>query len=173
CGGSARRSASSPLTSRPTSRRSSPASTSSSAPATSPSCSTRSPPRSETTPSTPSPTRQRLGSTTPVYGCVGFITKLQHRLKQLQLDLHLARQELAKYIGPHALLPSSDFAAPNDPGNPSASGLLMLPAYCYRKGGEGKYDLAECAICLCCVWWRKEGGRKEREESGLVEKDKD
>ncbi|CAI0554142.1 unnamed protein product [Linum tenue] len=64
----------------------------------------------------------------PVYGCVGFISKLQHRLKQLQLDLHLARQELAKYIGPHALLPtSSDFAAPNYPGNPSASGLLMLP----------------------------------------------
>ncbi|CAI0375454.1 unnamed protein product [Linum tenue] len=30
----------------------------------------------------------------PVYGCVGFISQLQHRLKQLHLDLHLARQEL-------------------------------------------------------------------------------
>ncbi|CAL1366979.1 unnamed protein product [Linum trigynum] len=26
--------------------------------------------------------------------------------------------------------------------------VRSLPAYCYRKGGEGKYDLAECAICL-------------------------
>ncbi|CAI0554135.1 unnamed protein product [Linum tenue] len=76
----------------------------------------------------------------PVYGCLASnVAKLLNEIPAAQrddavnslayeLDLHLARQELAKYIGPHALLPtSSDFAAPNYPGNPSASGLLMLP----------------------------------------------
>ncbi|CAN0864238.1 LOB domain-containing protein 36 [Linum grandiflorum] len=35
----------------------------------------------------------------PVYGCVGLISILQHRLKQLHHDLELARRELANYIG--------------------------------------------------------------------------
>ncbi|KOM41661.1 hypothetical protein LR48_Vigan04g185900 [Vigna angularis] len=41
----------------------------------------------------------------PVYGCVGLISILQHRLKQLQTELHHAKKELASYIGPHAMLP--------------------------------------------------------------------
>lgn len=43
----------------------------------------------------------------PVYGCVGLISILQHRLKQLQNELHHAKKELASYIGPHAMLPPS------------------------------------------------------------------
>ncbi|RDX78387.1 LOB domain-containing protein 36, partial [Mucuna pruriens] len=41
----------------------------------------------------------------PVYGCVGLISILQHRLKQLQTELHHAKKELASYVGPHAMLP--------------------------------------------------------------------
>ncbi|KAE8703779.1 LOB domain-containing protein 6 [Hibiscus syriacus] len=41
----------------------------------------------------------------PVYGCVGLISILQHRLKQMQHDLTNAKKELATYIGPQALLP--------------------------------------------------------------------
>ncbi|KAF2295191.1 hypothetical protein GH714_031999 [Hevea brasiliensis] len=35
----------------------------------------------------------------PVYGCVGLISILQQRLKQLQNDLYHAKKELAQYIG--------------------------------------------------------------------------
>lgn len=41
----------------------------------------------------------------PVYGCVGLISILQHRLKQMQNDLNNAKKELATYIGPQAMLP--------------------------------------------------------------------
>ncbi|XP_073140458.1 LOB domain-containing protein 10 isoform X2 [Henckelia pumila] len=41
----------------------------------------------------------------PVYGCVGLISILQHRLKQVQCDLELAKKELSTYIGPSAMLP--------------------------------------------------------------------
>ncbi|KAI3824132.1 hypothetical protein L1987_05581 [Smallanthus sonchifolius] len=41
----------------------------------------------------------------PVYGCVGLISVLQHRLKQVQKDLDDAKMELASYIGPYAMLP--------------------------------------------------------------------
>ncbi|PWA58353.1 protein IAL1 [Artemisia annua] len=41
----------------------------------------------------------------PVYGCVGLISILQHRLKQVQNDLETAKRELASYIGPSAMLP--------------------------------------------------------------------
>ncbi|KAF2295166.1 hypothetical protein GH714_031809 [Hevea brasiliensis] len=42
----------------------------------------------------------------PVYGCVGLISILQHRLKELQSDLYNAKKELAHYIGPQAMLPT-------------------------------------------------------------------
>ncbi|GJY04399.1 LOB domain-containing protein 36-like protein [Tanacetum coccineum] len=42
----------------------------------------------------------------PVYGCVGLISVLQHRLKQVQVDLHSAKQELATYMGPSAMMPN-------------------------------------------------------------------
>ncbi|MFS7955822.1 putative transcription factor AS2-LOB family [Helianthus anomalus] len=41
----------------------------------------------------------------PVYGCVGLISILQRRLKQVQTDLDNAKRELANYIGPSAVLP--------------------------------------------------------------------
>ncbi|GAB4848948.1 hypothetical protein Ancab_003762 [Ancistrocladus abbreviatus] len=41
----------------------------------------------------------------PVYGCVGLISILQHKLKQVKTDVDNARMELATYIGPSALLP--------------------------------------------------------------------
>ncbi|GKD24805.1 LOB domain-containing protein 36-like protein [Tanacetum coccineum] len=40
----------------------------------------------------------RLGD--PVYGCVGLISVIQHRLKQVQVDLHSVKQDLATYMGP-------------------------------------------------------------------------
>lgn len=41
----------------------------------------------------------------PVYGCVGYISLLQHKLKQVQHDLYNAKKELSAYIGPAALSP--------------------------------------------------------------------
>ncbi|KAK1359987.1 LOB domain-containing protein [Heracleum sosnowskyi] len=41
----------------------------------------------------------------PVYGCVGLISILQHKLKQVQFDLINAKKELANYIGASAMLP--------------------------------------------------------------------
>ncbi|KAM5587569.1 LOB domain-containing protein 36-like [Rosa sericea] len=40
----------------------------------------------------------------PVYGCVGLISILQNRLKQLQTDLYNAKKDLSTYIGPQALM---------------------------------------------------------------------
>ncbi|KAK4477485.1 hypothetical protein RD792_016709 [Penstemon davidsonii] len=41
----------------------------------------------------------------PVYGCVGLISMLQQKLKDVQIDLDNAKKELATYIGPAAMLP--------------------------------------------------------------------
>ncbi|XP_055805122.1 LOB domain-containing protein 36-like [Solanum dulcamara] len=41
----------------------------------------------------------------PVYGCVGLISLLQHKMKQVQDDLLNAKKELSTYIGPSAMLP--------------------------------------------------------------------
>ncbi|XP_057487892.1 LOB domain-containing protein 36-like [Actinidia eriantha] len=49
----------------------------------------------------------------PVYGCVGLISILQHRLKQVQIDLYNAKKELAAYIGPSAMFPI--LQTPNNP----------------------------------------------------------
>ncbi|KAE8704807.1 LOB domain-containing protein 6 [Hibiscus syriacus] len=60
----------------------------------------------------------------PVYGCVGLISILQHRLKQMQHDLTNAKKELATYIGPQALLPILQppvvLQQPQHVGNPSS-----------------------------------------------------
>ncbi|GJW74399.1 LOB domain-containing protein 36-like protein, partial [Tanacetum coccineum] len=42
----------------------------------------------------------------PVYGCAGLISVLKHRLKQVQVDLHSAKHELATYMGPSAIMPN-------------------------------------------------------------------
>lgn len=39
----------------------------------------------------------------PVYGCVGFISLLQQRLRQIQTDLHNAKKELSTYVSPQAM----------------------------------------------------------------------
>ena len=59
----------------------------------------------------------------PVYGCVGLISILQHRLKQLQNDLYCAKKELANYIGPQAMLPM--VMQPQHMGNPSSSTVMQ------------------------------------------------
>ncbi|XP_020579153.1 LOB domain-containing protein 25-like [Phalaenopsis equestris] len=48
----------------------------------------------------------------PVYGCVGYISLLQHRLVQLQRDLSAAKRELSNYIN-HAAVggPNNQFYA--------------------------------------------------------------
>lgn len=62
----------------------------------------------------------------PVYGCVGLISILQHRLKQVQHDLINAKKELANYIGPSAMLPILQHPGfvPQHPNNPSGAGVL-------------------------------------------------
>ncbi|XP_057500919.1 LOB domain-containing protein 36-like [Actinidia eriantha] len=59
----------------------------------------------------------------PVYGCVGLISILQHRLKQVQVDLYNAKKELATYIGPSDMLPilqNHSFMG----NNPSSSSVI-------------------------------------------------
>ncbi|KAI3699597.1 hypothetical protein L2E82_44019 [Cichorium intybus] len=63
----------------------------------------------------------------PVYGCVGLISILQHRLKQVQNDLHNAKLELANYIGPSAMLPILNPGfIPQIPNMPSSS-VSVIP----------------------------------------------
>ncbi|CAH9060834.1 unnamed protein product [Cuscuta epithymum] len=65
----------------------------------------------------------------PVYGCVGLISVLQHRLKQIARDLSNAKRELATYIGPNALaplFPQPGFVPNNNP-NPSSGAGVILP----------------------------------------------
>ncbi|GKU99014.1 hypothetical protein SLEP1_g11930 [Rubroshorea leprosula] len=69
----------------------------------------------------------------PVYGCVGLISILQHRLKQVQSDLEHAKKELATYIGPQAMLPilqPSAFMLQQHVGSASSSAVMqhnMMP----------------------------------------------
>ncbi|KAA8531739.1 hypothetical protein F0562_006544 [Nyssa sinensis] len=62
----------------------------------------------------------------PVYGCVGLISILQHRLKQVQHELYYAKKELANYIGPSAMLPILQHPGlmQQHPNNPSSSSVL-------------------------------------------------
>lgn len=57
----------------------------------------------------------------PVYGCVGFISVLQQRLRQIQTELHSAKKELANHLNPQAMqyLMSNPGAVlmPNHPNN--------------------------------------------------------
>ncbi|KAM3757171.1 hypothetical protein ACB098_02G168200 [Castanea mollissima] len=65
----------------------------------------------------------------PVYGCVGLISILQHRLKQVQTDLYNAKKELATYIGPQAMLPILQppgfIPQQHHPANPSSSAVAL------------------------------------------------
>ncbi|KAM5576448.1 LOB domain-containing protein 36 [Rosa sericea] len=65
----------------------------------------------------------------PVYGCVGLISILQQRLKQVQLDLYNARKELATYMGPQAMLsilqPTSYMPQQIQGGNAASSSVVV------------------------------------------------
>ncbi|KAG2724526.1 hypothetical protein I3760_01G021700 [Carya illinoinensis] len=69
----------------------------------------------------------------PVYGCVGLVSMLQHRVRQVQTDIVRARIELASYIGPQAAMvplvqqyPGIGYMPQQheQPGNPSSSVVL-------------------------------------------------
>ncbi|XP_049384106.1 LOB domain-containing protein 36-like isoform X2 [Solanum stenotomum] len=62
----------------------------------------------------------------PVYGCVGLISILQHKLKQVQDDLLNAKKDLATYIGPQAMLPMLQHSGyiQQHPNNPSSSNMI-------------------------------------------------
>nr|BAF00455.1 hypothetical protein [Arabidopsis thaliana] len=65
----------------------------------------------------------------PVYGCVGLISILQHRLKQVNHDLENAKKELATYVGPQAMLPILQphfMSLPPQPQRPSSSSASVL-----------------------------------------------
>lgn len=65
----------------------------------------------------------------PVYGCVGLISILQQRLKQVQLDLYNARKELATYMGPQAMIsilqPTNYMPQQIQGGNASSSSAVV------------------------------------------------
>ncbi|CAA2978096.1 Hypothetical predicted protein [Olea europaea subsp. europaea] len=64
----------------------------------------------------------------PVYGCVGLIYLLYHKLRQVQHDLYNTKNKLAQYIGPSDMLPNM-----NHPGfmhqrpNIGASSYQVMP----------------------------------------------
>ncbi|XP_012853105.1 PREDICTED: LOB domain-containing protein 36 isoform X1 [Erythranthe guttata] len=68
----------------------------------------------------------------PVYGCVGQISILQQRLKQVQIELDSAKKELSAYIGPAALMPmlnNQGFLQHHSNFNPAAAAAAyqMVP----------------------------------------------
>lgn len=82
----------------------------------------------------------------PVYGCVGLISILQHKLKQVQDDLLTAKKELATYIGPQAMLPMLQHSGyiQQHQNNPSSSTMmpynmqptLGMPTGMQQHGGQ-------------------------------------
>ncbi|KAL2348417.1 hypothetical protein Fmac_002417 [Flemingia macrophylla] len=73
----------------------------------------------------------------PVYGCVGLISVLQHKLRQIQMELNNAKKELATYIGPQAFQPMPTPILQHHPNNPFASSPLyanMAPAAAAHGG---------------------------------------
>ncbi|CAN1343623.1 LOB domain-containing protein 36 [Linum perenne] len=72
----------------------------------------------------------------PVYGCVGLISILQHRLKQLHHDLELARRELANYIGAPHQQPVREFQ-----NYPSYQQQPEGAAVRFNGGLGGNYDM--------------------------------
>ncbi|CAJ1929751.1 unnamed protein product [Sphenostylis stenocarpa] len=77
----------------------------------------------------------------PVYGCVGLISVLQHKLRQIQVELNNAKKELATYIGPQAFqgLPSPILQQhPNNPFSGSVYGNMagMAGVTAAAHGGQ-------------------------------------
>ncbi|KAK7263096.1 hypothetical protein RJT34_30680 [Clitoria ternatea] len=67
----------------------------------------------------------------PVFGCVGFISVLQNRLRQMQTELHGAKKELCTFIGPQ----SSQFILTNPGMYPPPPAGLMMPHQSVFNGG--------------------------------------
>ncbi|KAL6551700.1 hypothetical protein OROGR_007854 [Orobanche gracilis] len=68
----------------------------------------------------------------PVYGCVGLISYLQHKLKQVQHDLEDAKKELANYIGPVGLVPvinQSGYMSQQSNFGPSSAAAFQMMSY--------------------------------------------
>ncbi|XP_030542375.1 protein ASYMMETRIC LEAVES 2-like [Rhodamnia argentea] len=66
----------------------------------------------------------------PVYGCVGVISLLQHKVRQLQMDLTRAKSELCKYqslglAAGHGLIAAAAAAA-NTHNHPQNLGINLL-----------------------------------------------
>ncbi|KAJ4965563.1 hypothetical protein NE237_017412 [Protea cynaroides] len=76
----------------------------------------------------------------PVYGCVGLISILQHRLKQVQFDLTNAKKELAGYIGPSAMLPLGHQQHPHH--------QLMYPHHQNPSSNMGQYGMSPVGMGL-------------------------
>lgn len=84
----------------------------------------------------------------PVYGCVGLISLLQQKLRQVQSDLYVAKKELASYVGPSALFPIMQpnfLTQQQHPNIPSPSTMLpytmqpmmsMQPGMTAAHGGQ-------------------------------------
>lgn len=83
----------------------------------------------------------------PVYGCVGLISILQHKLKEVQSDLYNAKKELATYLGPqalHQMLQPPTYMQQLLPGNPSTSSVLpynMSPMMGFPTGPSSSGQL--------------------------------
>ncbi|KAL7141335.1 hypothetical protein ABFS83_08G046400 [Erythranthe nasuta] len=76
----------------------------------------------------------------PVYGCVGQISLLQQRLKQIQIELDSAKKELSAYIGPAALMPmlnNQGFLQHHSNFNPAAAAAAyqMVPYNVHQMMG--------------------------------------
>nr|AZL19381.1 transcription factor LOB2 [Diospyros kaki] len=81
----------------------------------------------------------------PVYGCVGLISILQHRLRQVHNDLYAAKKELANYVGPSAMLPifQQPGFVPHHPNNPSSSSFLPYNVPPQMMGPSTQLVIAE------------------------------
>ncbi|KAJ8770664.1 hypothetical protein K2173_021311 [Erythroxylum novogranatense] len=86
----------------------------------------------------------------PIYGCVGIISILQHKLRQLHCDLDTARKELATYIGPQAMLPilhPPSFIPQQQLSNPPSTvvqhGRIPMMGIPTGGGGRGQLMLRE------------------------------
>ncbi|RZC06840.1 LOB domain-containing protein 36 [Glycine soja] len=76
----------------------------------------------------------------PVYGCVGLISILQHRLKQLQNELHHAKKELASHIGSHTMLPPAPSLLPPEQQPRTFSLFPFKPASTHQHDLFGFHD---------------------------------
>ncbi|XP_027361986.1 LOB domain-containing protein 36-like [Abrus precatorius] len=73
----------------------------------------------------------------PVYGCVGLISVLQHKLRQIQVELNNAKKELATYIGPQAMQGMHAPILQHHPNNPFSSTIYgNMPAVAAAAHGS-------------------------------------